>query len=448
MKKEIQEIIDIKTKHEEELFKVDSVHHVDVGIKETESTNPDEVFIRVFMEDISNSHLIPKELEGVQILVTEGKMPVIFGAESTDTKVLAQDDSDTINTKAFYNPVQGGISVGPSRKINGLYNSGTLGALVRGRSSGLVYGLSNFHVLCADDGWKIGDQIMQPAKGNVGSTSVGNIVAAHFPGIVGDKGYNVDAAITSILDRDVSDKCLALGTLCGSSDPQLSSTVTKVGKTSGETTGVITGIKATMKVVSPLTGKKVTFGNQIVIQPAKGENAFLEKGDSGSVVVDYANFVVGLLFARRPDGGGYANEFSNVRKAFDVEVYSNFLVPGLGYLGSYQFGYNIGSYDNKLQHIEGIPSQAEQVTLINCKTTGHVSFRNNNGLYLNDNMNFTEEGPATKWIQSTLITGVFSLKNVQSNKILKTSGWSYGCQVGFEFPPSFATSDTISWTAI
>ena len=451
MKKTIEEVIEIKTKHEEALFSVNGVFRVDVGIKDIDD-DPDEVFIRVFMKDLSNKHLVPKELDGVETHVIEGGMPRALTIGASDNEVLTTDNSaGTVNPKSRYDPLEGGISVGPCRSIQNNSYVGTLGALVIDNSDGQVYGLSNFHVLCVDSNWKPGDQVVQPSRpdgGSCPSDVVGEIVKGAFPGQGSYTGSSVDAAVTSILQRDVSHKCLGLGDFAKVTSPTIGTKVKKMGRTTDLTYGTITGIKGTVVGNFGSLGKAVTLHNQITIDPSTKKNQqFCKGGDSGSVVVDDNMGVIGLLCAEdSKTGSGIANNFSDVEAALNVKLFTKWLTQGMGYLGATQFNYNIASSDNSLQHVAGTPATGNQIELINHDAKGYSSFRNQNGLYLNANLNFTAEGADTKWQMTNLGGGQCVLENLANGQMLQNADTF---QVGFSgFPPSAGTSNIFTWTKV
>jgi hypothetical protein len=82
------------------------------------------------------------------------------------------------------------------------------------------------------------------------------------------------------------------GPLQGSATAVVNGAVKKVGVTTGKTAGTIVSITFATNPVgeTPKT-------NQILIKPTSTFNRFSDHGDSGSVVVDQSNNVVGLLYA-------------------------------------------------------------------------------------------------------------------------------------------------------
>jgi hypothetical protein len=55
----------------------------------------------------------------------------------------------------LYDPLKGGISIGPCRVIDGFVHVGTLGTIVRDNASGAPMLLSNFHVMAVDNRWSV-----------------------------------------------------------------------------------------------------------------------------------------------------------------------------------------------------------------------------------------------------------------------------------------------------
>ncbi len=57
----------------------------------------------------------------------------------------------------------GGISIGPDRSVGGYIFAGTLGCIVTDNITSAKMMLSNFHVMCIDSSWNIGDKKNQPS---------------------------------------------------------------------------------------------------------------------------------------------------------------------------------------------------------------------------------------------------------------------------------------------
>jgi hypothetical protein len=100
--------------------------------------------------------------------------------------------------------------------------------------------------------------------------------------------------------------------------------VQKYGRTTLLTTGVVSGIEATVYVT--YGNRTATFSDQIIVN---GAQDFIGPGDSGSLLVTYnpdlpeegGREPVGLLFAGNDDGSlAVANPIDAVLDAFGVTI--------------------------------------------------------------------------------------------------------------------------------
>lgn len=210
-----------------------------------------------------------------------------------------------------------GVSSGTERLIvyrGFLYCTvGTLGA--RAKDGQNVYALSNAHVYALQGSQPSGtvqtgangDRILQPGRADMaGCGSQPEIEAAvigtlwtYVPIVFSRKANNtVDAALAMTSRDEVG---TATPTPGGYGTPSsttveasLNLLVQKYGRTTGLTTGRVTGVNAT--VVVGYDKGQARFVNQVVVQGSGG--AFSAGGDSGSLIVTQSgNLPVALLFA-------------------------------------------------------------------------------------------------------------------------------------------------------
>lgn len=193
----------------------------------------------------------------------------------------------------------------------------------RHRDKEEVFILSNNHVLANSNSAKNGDKILQPGVYDGGVTPE-DIVAELYDFIPIDfkKINEVDAAIAKPLSpwkKYVSPLILEIGEVKGTKEAGLGMPVKKSGRTTGLTSGKITGLDATFNIGY---GREIArFRGQIVISPRKKGVAFSKGGDSGSLIVDEENSAVGLLFAGNEDGSiTIANPIHLVFKKLNVNI--------------------------------------------------------------------------------------------------------------------------------
>jgi hypothetical protein len=285
-------------------------------------------------EDISSlsaEDLVPSQVDSIPTDVVEtGK----FKAQPT--------------TKHW--PVQGGSSVGHPQ-----VTAGTLGCLVTRGSD--LHILSNNHVIAASNQANYGDAIIHPGRVDSGRapydvfatvadyipikfvdaipkystigiadraarynstygtyTSIAGYVKTTMPTydpwkhfILNPSAPNyIDAAIARVYERDVENVIRDIPQINGLNHAEVGMEVKKSGRSTNLTTGVVSQISVTISV--EFDDQEAIFHNQVIT-----ENSMSQGGDSGSVVLDEDNRVVGLLFA----GSENATAFNRSDYVFD-----------------------------------------------------------------------------------------------------------------------------------
>jgi hypothetical protein len=235
-----------------------------------------------------------------------------------------EEADDTADPKrSFERPVPIGVSTGHPR-----VTAGTIGARVTDGSR--AFALSNNHVFAASNGGSEGDNLLQPGVADGGKDpddAIGTLFdfePLHFcQG--GCTPNRIDAAIALTSPDDLGNETPEGGYGKPRSrpvDPSIGLEVQKFGRTTGLTTGRITGIHATIDV-SYRTGV-ARFEDQVVISSSGGGNGFSAGGDSGSLVVTKGVLLgdrrpVGLLFAGS-NVSTLANPIGPVLERFGVRV--------------------------------------------------------------------------------------------------------------------------------
>jgi len=220
----------------------------------------------------------------------------------------------------FPRPVPIGVSTGHPD-----VTAGTIGA--RATDGERVFALSNNHVAAAINGGREGDVLLQPGVADGGRNpddAIGTLYdfePLHFCKVGSCPANRIDAAIVLTTEEQVGTETPEGG--YGSPrpwthEPELGLAVQKYGRTTGLTTGRITGINATIDV-NYRTGT-VRFEDQIVITG----NGFSAGGDSGSLVVTKGVLLgdrrpVGLLFAGSPTNT-LANPIGLVLDRFGIAI--------------------------------------------------------------------------------------------------------------------------------
>lgn len=293
---EVLKIKQIKEKVKGELLtKFPNVTGVGVGYRILKGERTNQICIRVYVEKklpisaLKTHEIIPSEIEGIRIDVIEGK----FTIQGLTTKKR--------------DPLIGGLSI-----INSRMNAaGTLGGSVFDNSTRSDMILSNWHVLCGN-GCQIGDTIIQPGSfdGGTNQDAVATLTRSKL-------SNHVDAGIAILNGKRFLDQSvLVLGRFKGIANPVLGMQVKKSGRTTGITTGQITDVSADITVGGYPSGNR-NFSDQLLIEASSG--LFSDHGDSGSIILNDKNQVIGLLFA----GGGnltMANKISDVINELNIDI--------------------------------------------------------------------------------------------------------------------------------
>lgn len=197
-------------------------------------------------------------------------------------------------------PAPSGISIGHAN-----ITAGTVGGLVRDKESGNIVILSNNHVLADSNEATVGDPILQPGPADDGTfpdDQIGKLT--RFVSIdFGEEAENrLDGAIATPMNpNDVLWNTKNIGPETPKearflTEDDLGLIVQKTGRTTEHTQGFIQALFATIQVKYDVF-LTATFVDQIIISQSPGEKDFSNGGDSGSLVYDSNNKVIGLLFA-------------------------------------------------------------------------------------------------------------------------------------------------------
>jgi hypothetical protein len=200
--------------------------------------------------------------------------------------------------------------------------AGTLGFMAKHNKTNRTVLVSNSHVFAHSGSAKVGDGITQPGRVDGAAEPVGALL--DYVPLKLDGSNQVDAAI-AVPDPAVAlqpDAIPGIGnfTLVAGGDVLPNMNVTKVGRTSGLTRGVVTAVEFDHVLVDTEIGG-ATFDGQIEIRGT--EHAFSQLGDSGSLVVTDQNQAIGMVFcgnefANNGLGVTYANPLPKVMDALNL----------------------------------------------------------------------------------------------------------------------------------
>lgn len=306
-----------KAAAERDLMKIEGVTGVGIGEKIKDGKRTGEMSVRVYVRKklpkskVPQNEMIPATIDGMPTDVIERHF-VLHAMRVSLKDLRAMADAGT------YDPLTGGVSVGPCRVINGSVFVGTLGLVVEDNSTGDPMMLSNFHVMCVNNGWSAGDTMAQPGRVDGGSCPadvVGTLARATL-------GGQVDGAVSRITARNHDCRITEIGNVAGTAVAVEGEAVRKRGRTTGLTHGFVDDISLTVTVDYEQDIGPVTLSNQIGIDVDSTQGPqFGTNGDSGSVVVNANNEVIGLYYAGSEDGAyGVANPIASVLGALDVRL--------------------------------------------------------------------------------------------------------------------------------
>lgn len=325
---------------EEKLRMLPNVFHVSVGLKEAaRRLVTDRLCIRVYV----------REKKSLAELAPMQRVPAEINGVSTDVNAVPELGFQMDSTR--HRPIKGGIQI-----TNRIFNApagntpqvvaGTLGCIAIDNTNKGEVLLTNWHVLEANTGSQ-GAKIYQPAPAALSPSAVmpsfpadnDDKIAVVGRTVITDK---VDAGIARI---DVSSCCHCCGihytneinglsvanrpprnTLVGQEPATAGMVVFKVGAGTLRTEGRV--VDANFAPFSiQYSGASYPFTGQIAIQNTDTDLQFSDVGDSGAVVVNLENKVVGLVFgagwnvpgAPQPDVT-VANHIADVLTALNIRI--------------------------------------------------------------------------------------------------------------------------------
>lgn len=331
-------IKEIKDKYKKEILKKKNVIGVGLGEKIKGDLQTGEEAITVFVkkkvpiEELSPNDLLPKEYQGKKVDVLE------LGHVK---KLVSEHEKK-------HRPILGGISIGHKD-----ITAGTLGLIVRKNGDPVnQFILSNNHVLANSNNANIGDPIYQPGPYDGGTSidKVGELDSFIPIKFDGSENY-VDAALASIsvpaksqnlekksflkwlwdfiksilgfkespiveppLDETENlSEILNIGVIYhDASNAEINDMVKKSGRTTGVTYSNILAVDADVVVDYGPDGEAL-FVDQIVA------GYMSEGGDSGSVVLNYTDNIIGLLFAGS-DVATIINPINKVAETLNIDI--------------------------------------------------------------------------------------------------------------------------------
>ena len=285
-----------------------NIHAVGVGLAPGTHNHCIQVFVNNAREELAPSSgraTLPRDYLGVPLVLIEMPMAGFLSEVVANSTSPAGEYSKGIRERQEI--IVGGIS-GANTNLTG--QSGTIGyfctrrSMLRRRPE--VHLLSNSHVFADLRREKVDstDLIVQPSPGEPASNrpiaTLIDFSTLKFGNGPEDPNH-VDAAIAKLWGPHPHKPVIpSIGSVVGQvmqRDIVLGERVRKFGRTTGYTEGTIFSMYLDIRIRYDRTGQSAFFSDQILIAPVVPKfTKFVAKGDSGSVVVDEEQRVVGLIF--------------------------------------------------------------------------------------------------------------------------------------------------------
>lgn len=236
---------------------------------------------------------LPASFAGVNV-----QLEVSGAFSAGDWGAAAEVEGAVDPKRSFPRPVPIGVSTGHPG-----VTAGTIGA--RATDGRQIYALSNNHVFANGNDAAVGDDLLQPGRVDGGRSpddfiaTLSDFEPIRYCAVILCPSNYIDAAVATTTAGDLSQHTPEGGYGTPQSrtvEATLGMKVQKYGRTTGHTTGTVTGINATVDVGYPAGNAR--FVNQVIIS----DGSFSTGGDSGSLIVS-KGFLLGdrrpvaLLFA-------------------------------------------------------------------------------------------------------------------------------------------------------
>ncbi|PWH83050.1 hypothetical protein DIS18_00400 [Algibacter marinivivus] len=199
---------------------------------------------------------------------------------------------------------------------NGDIYSGTAGAFFKLSDSQNIYMISNRHVI-VDNDYGLETKIIHPSKTDAEKKEDISLIGKVF-WTSKEKDDLLDAAIAIIYDEKTT---VDIGKYSISNQlnfnsiaaPKIGQNIKKIGKTSGVTFGEIKSINCTVNITENIKKPKI-YRKQILT------TCISKPGDSGSVLLNNNNEVVGLLFGGNKLTASFSNNIMNIFNPIHPEI--------------------------------------------------------------------------------------------------------------------------------
>jgi len=284
---EMAVLLRVLKENEKDLRKRKGVYKVDVGYRWKDGKMTGEVAIRVHVKkkkpvsELESKDIVPNEIAGFPVDV------IVSNIE--------------LQRRARHNPIIGGVE---TRNVN-INGVGTLGAVVFNAANNQPMSISNHHVYVngrANDA--VGERVNQPGT-TANADTIGTVTRS--------RKTPWDCAVATLNNsRQISTTIMDFrGGIKGVVNPTIGMRVTKSGRTTGTTRGMVEGVST----------------NELTVVPIPGQWQELSSGgDSGSIwLEEMSHAAVGLHYAGETstdpaDERAWAKRITGVANALNINL--------------------------------------------------------------------------------------------------------------------------------
>ncbi len=336
--RQYNELLQMKADAEKTLRAIPGIVAVSVGMKVTQGSVTDIMCLRVYVNEKRTTEQLP----------VDEQIPTHINGIPTDVNEMPNNVTGAAGKQhghKKYRPLRGGIAIRSANSRH--FYSGTLGCFVKDSEEteepATIYLLTNYHVLMLN-GEEAGHQVGQPdfccefcclRCGEIAKiTRWGDLFNDNVDCVIAELSNGQENNWTNEIPGLGEIRCTPLNEAGNPVTPVVpNDTVFKRGISSGVTQGVVVDVTAPISPKFDSKDGEITklFLNQILIQRKPNLKAFSSKGDSGSVVLNHLNEVIGLHFAddeERDDNNvikhkatmSYANPIQDVLRILKIKI--------------------------------------------------------------------------------------------------------------------------------
>lgn len=297
----------VRKQVEKELMAFPGVLAVGVGVRERGGKLEPEICFKVTVQ---------KKIAGAK-LKKKDRLPKTIMGFPVDVEETTVDTADVMDPNK-YRPLIGGCQITVTNS-----NTATLGALATLDANGAIVGLTNYHVMVTSHATgPNGERAGQPTHNGCCSccacNEIGTLIAASY-------ANQVDCAIIQLSgqtppgdvvpDDRYLNEILEIGHVAGDTTAVAGETVYKRGANLRFVEGTITNDNFPVTVSA--YGANHNKVNQLNISPTAAYPAWRAGGDSGSVILNEHNQIIGLhMSGNGPAGRG--NRIEHVKTALSI----------------------------------------------------------------------------------------------------------------------------------